>query len=136
VSLAFIFAERDNAFRFPIGRLLRPTVRPEDGEMHMHFIRRVENPVPSVRSLLALCPNDAVEIFVTNDAHPSWVCVYPTSDDAFAAEHAVYITAADNAVFVAAVIGIVHLHNIRVVPRTASSVGADFGRRDCGRDGD
>jgi hypothetical protein len=83
-----------------------------------------QNPLPAVESMLDSCRKDAVDFIVMNNAGRRSICVYPTSDDTFAAECAVQIADGDDPVVHAAIIGLVHLHNIEFSVQTSAAVAA------------
>jgi hypothetical protein len=73
--------------------------------------RVTHDPLSAVKSMLNSCRNDEIDFFFIDSASGKSICVYPTSDDAFAARHAVQIGNADRALVQAGLIGLVHLHN-------------------------
>lgn len=86
--------------------------------------RVTQNPFPAVESMLDSCRKDEVDFFVMNNAGRRSICVYPTSDDTFAAECALQIADADDLVVHAAIIGLVHLHNVGFSTQTNAAAAA------------
>jgi hypothetical protein len=86
--------------------------------------RLTQNPLPAVESMLDSCRKDEVDFFVMTNAGRRSICVYPTSDDTFAAECAVQIADGDDPVVHAAIIGLVHLHNAGFSAQTSAAVAA------------
>jgi hypothetical protein len=100
------------------------------------FTRLMENPVPDVLAMLDAFPTTEVAIFVMVDPYGKSLMVYPQGNDPWAeiqaavvytpttlqefanasemAPNAVVIAASENALFVAAVVGLVHRHNLSV----------------------
>jgi hypothetical protein len=86
--------------------------------------RVTHNPVSALKSLLGACELDRIGYFVTDIAGESSICVYPTSDDRFAAEQALQIAGAIDPIVQAALIGLVYVHNRRFDRQTAAAAQA------------
>jgi hypothetical protein len=79
--------------------------------------RAANNPLPAVESMLASCSSDEVNFFFIGHPRGKAICLYPTSEDAFAAKNAVVIPGSDPFVQ-ASVIGLVRLHNLHFADQT------------------
>jgi hypothetical protein len=91
----------------------------------MLAMKRVkQNPVPAVESMLDSCPGDEVNFFFINHGRGKDICVYPTSEDTFAATKAVVIPDGSDAFVQASVIGLVRLHNLRFADQTQAAIAA------------
>jgi hypothetical protein len=73
--------------------------------------RVTHDPFAAVESMLDSCRNDEVNFFFIDGASGKSICIYPTSDDAFAAHTAVQIAGAEHPLVQAGLIGLVYLHN-------------------------
>jgi hypothetical protein len=87
-------------------------------------MRRVtQNPLPAVIKMLETCRRDEVSIFLTDNGRVKSICVYPVSNDAIAADLAVQIAGRHDPVVHAAVVGLVHVHNLRLADLKEDAVG-------------
>ena len=83
--------------------------------------RANNNPLPVVESMLDLCSDDEVHFFFINNARGKAICLYPTSEDTFAAKNAVVVPDAGDPFVQASVIGLVRLHNLDVADQTRAA---------------
>jgi len=96
----------------------------------------MENPVPHILAMLEAIPTTKAAVFVMNDIYGKSLCVHPVDKSPFAglterasapatnlqelheaneeAPECVVISAGNNALFVAAVLGLIHAHNLGV----------------------
>ena len=85
--------------------------------------RVTQDPFAAVESMLDSCRNDEVNFFFIDCPKGKSICIYPTSDDSFAARNAVQIIAgAGQPFFQAGLIGLIHLHNRRYFEATSVAV--------------
>jgi hypothetical protein len=83
--------------------------------------RASNNPLPVVESMLASCSDDEVNFFFIRNARGNAICLYPTSEETFAAKNAVVIPDSGDPCVQASLIGLVRLHNLHFAARTRAA---------------
>jgi hypothetical protein len=80
-----------------------------------------DNPLPVVETMLAACCSDEVDFFFIDHGHGKAICLYPTSEDGYAAEHAVLIPDGSDPFVQASIIGLVRAHNLHFADQTQAA---------------
>jgi len=85
------------------------------------------NALSVVESMLASCSGDEVHIFFVDHGRGKAICLYPTSEDAFAAERAVLIPDGSDPFVQASIIGLVRAHNLHFADQTQAAAAKFIG---------